>query len=245
MVHAQAGVEALHVVGVDRRLHVGPPELAAAVVVVGQGGGPAVFVEVEHALGVDMPGARLELGLYHPDAVFLVAHVFGVDVPSAGEQLFVAYAGVVDLVVVVRDVHLFLADDCPVVAVSRAVEQAVLVVHAEAAGAGGRVVANGGGAAHAALSGRVLPGLAGLGDGVDVLVADDDLAFLADRFEAGQQEVREDPFGVAEVMVGRRPDRIDLVVDLLEHLVAVGVVDRLHVGGFLGGGAALHGVVED
>ncbi|MNZ91615.1 hypothetical protein D3C78_1106060 [compost metagenome] len=84
-----------------------------------------------------------------------------------------------------------------------------------------------------------------MGDGVDVLVADDDLALLAHRFEVGQQEVREDAFRAAEVMVGRRPDRIDLVVDLLEHLVAVGVVDRLHVGGFLGGGTALHGVVED
>ena len=74
-------------------------------------------------------------------------------------------------VAAVRDVHLLLADELPVVAVDRAVEHRHVVVRSRAGGAGiRRVVREVGCEPHAALSRQVLPGAARLlqrVDGVD------------------------------------------------------------------------------
>ncbi|MNZ86449.1 hypothetical protein D3C78_1052690 [compost metagenome] len=234
----------LHLVGVDRCLHVSAPELAATVVVVGQGRGPGVLVQVHHTLGVHVAGTFLEGGLQHPDAVFFIAHVLRIDMAGGGQNLIGAYARIIDLVVVIRNVDFLFADDGPVVAVRGTVEQTVFVVHAETAGAGRRVVAHGRRATHPALTGAVLPGLTRGGGRVDELVTDDDLAFLAHRFQRGDQEVGENAVGCLQGSVRVGPDREDLVVDLFEYPLLVGVHHGLPVVGLFGGGAAGEGVVE-
>ncbi|MCY1443105.1 hypothetical protein D9M71_595040 [compost metagenome] len=83
----------------------------------------------------------------------------------------------------VGDVQLPLAHQRPVVSVGAAVEQAVFVDGAKAAGAVGMVVADGGCTAHPAVTRQVLPGLGRLQGRVDERMDENDLAALATRLE--------------------------------------------------------------
>ncbi|MNH13655.1 hypothetical protein D3C79_732340 [compost metagenome] len=144
----------------------------------------------------------------------------------------------------VRNVDFLLTDDGPVVAVWRTVEQAVFVVHAKTSRAGRRVITHGRCATNPALARAVLPGLARGGGRIDELVTDHDLAFLAHRFQGGEQEVGGYTVRGLQGFVRARPDREDLVVDLFQHLFLVGVHHRLAVVGLFSVGAPLQGMVE-
>src|SRR5258706_10599807 len=69
----------LRVVGLDQRELVRAPQVATAVVGIGQRDEVAVFVDEQAALGVDVRHAGLERGLDLPDAVQLVAQQLGLE----------------------------------------------------------------------------------------------------------------------------------------------------------------------
>ncbi|MNE24235.1 hypothetical protein D3C80_1175200 [compost metagenome] len=166
--------------------------------------------------------------------MFLVAHDVRVDVTGGGQDLLDVYVRLVDLVVVVRNVDLFFTDDGPVVAIRGAVEQAIFIIHPEAARTARRVVADGRRAAHAALPWGVLPGLPRFGGGVDELVTDHDLTLLAHGLQGGEQKVREDATGCVQGLFGVGPHRKNLVVDLLRHPIFVGIDHCLLVDSLFG-----------
>ena len=97
-------------------------ELAARVVRVGGDRHPAVLVDVEDALAVDVALARLQRRLDDPDAMQLPAHHVGIHVLRRGDVGRLRAVG--ELVVAVRNDHLLLADELEVEAVHRAVEHA-------------------------------------------------------------------------------------------------------------------------
>ncbi|MCY1446967.1 hypothetical protein D9M71_635630 [compost metagenome] len=90
-----AGLVALGVVGVIGGLHVGAPERATGIVVIGHHPTPAVFVDVDHPSRVDVPLARLQGALEHPDPVEFVADVVGVRMAERGGDVGDLEGGVV------------------------------------------------------------------------------------------------------------------------------------------------------
>ncbi|KFF35227.1 hypothetical protein G039_0311085 [Pseudomonas aeruginosa VRFPA01] len=141
--------------------HRHPPQVAPAVVLVHHRHAPAVLVEVQGALAVDMASAGLEPAFHHPDPVQLVAGVLRIEM-SGLDQILVFHLGTAEPVVVVGDVDFPLAYQRPVEAVRRAVEHVRIVHGAQPVGAAaGGVVGEQRGAADAALSRVVGPGLAG------------------------------------------------------------------------------------
>src|SRR5690606_1607207 len=112
------GLGLRRVVVVDHR---GPPQAATGVVVVPHDHQPAILAHVHVALVVQVTVVVLDIGFQHPYPPQLVAHVLGVDVAGC-QQVFICHLRRVDAIGVGRYVHLLLADDLPVVALARAVE---------------------------------------------------------------------------------------------------------------------------
>jgi hypothetical protein len=112
---------------------------------------------------------RLQRRLHHPDSMQLPAHEVGIEVIRLGD--FRCRLVIRESVRAVRDVHLLLADELPLVAIERAVEHRHVVVGSGARSTGvRRVVREIGSELHAALTRQVLPGAARLlqrVDGVD------------------------------------------------------------------------------
>ncbi|MCY1363161.1 hypothetical protein D9M69_499090 [compost metagenome] len=136
-------------------------QLTTCVIGLSGQGDPAVLVDVEGALGIDVAFARLQSGFHDPHAVQLPAHQIRVDVVRRGDvgRFFV----VVQLVGVVRNVHFLLADQLEVEAVHRPVEHPGVVVGGAAGGTGvRRFVGDIRGELHPALTRQVLPAATGL-----------------------------------------------------------------------------------
>ncbi|MCY1359384.1 hypothetical protein D9M69_459520 [compost metagenome] len=201
------------------------PQLATRVVDVGNQDLPAVLVDIEAALGVDVALAGFEGGLDDPHAVLLVTTQVRV------EMARLQHVGVFDAfarqpIGVVADQQFLFADQFPVVAIWRAVEAVGTVDHrlAEAV-AGTAVIAEGRGAAHPALPGVVLPRCAGRDHLVDWL--------LDQRYLAGITGGRDGPHAgeVQEVLVGG--EVLDALADRRECFLGDhGVVAfLLHSGG--------------
>ncbi len=140
------------------------PQLAAAIVArVDRDDVPAVLgidasrrAAARRCLGSPCRGFSVEI-TDHPDAVQLIAREVLVDVAGL-EDIGVLVGRIRELVRVVRDVHLALAQQLPLVAVRGAVVHAEVIVGAQAVGRGARiVVAHVGRQAHAALAGVVGP----------------------------------------------------------------------------------------
>ncbi|MOA12369.1 hypothetical protein D3C78_1323530 [compost metagenome] len=155
-------------------------QLATGVVLVGGQGEPAVFVQVEATLVVDVTGAGLQGAFHHPHAVLLPAHQLRIQMVRRGQRPGVLDVG--ERVGVVRHEHFLLADQLPVVAVQRAVEHVDVV---EGAGAGGarvrRVVGQARRQLDATLAGQVLPGATWVGQRVGRVLEHQRLADAAGR----------------------------------------------------------------
>ena len=181
MEHLAADVVALLVEQVQRVDHHRLPQLAAVVVVLGDGDVPAVFLDVEAPLAVDVAEALAQRGLDHPDAPQLVSHVVRVGVPGR-QQLILRQRGVVETVAVERHVHFLSPDQRPLEAVHGAVESQRVVDREEAAGAVGRVIADVRRLADAPRSGQVAPDAARRLGVVERFVDQRDRALVAHRF---------------------------------------------------------------
>ncbi|MNE72697.1 hypothetical protein D3C80_1686590 [compost metagenome] len=152
----------------------------------------------------------------------LVTHVIGIDVAFGSQQLVEFQARIIELVVVIGDIHLLLAEHLPLIAVGRAVEQAVLVHHAKATGTEGGVVRHGRRATHPTHARDVLPGLRWRGHGVGEGVSKNDLTFFARRLQGRHHGVSLYTGGTVDAFLGIVPHRIDLVVHGLKRALAVG-----------------------
>ncbi|MNR24922.1 hypothetical protein D3C85_1420390 [compost metagenome] len=119
-------VRRLHVIAVRHVREGSAVQLAIGVIFVGRQGDPAVLVEVEGALAVDVTLARLQGRLDDPDPVQLPTHQVGVDVVRRGDvgRLLV----VVQLVGVVRNIHFLLANQFEIKAVHGTGEDPGIVI---------------------------------------------------------------------------------------------------------------------
>ncbi|MNE65629.1 hypothetical protein D3C80_1611260 [compost metagenome] len=109
------GADALLVIVVGHALSY-PPQLPTAIVMVDKRCLPGVFIEIHVALGVDVAHARLEGAFHFPYPVQLVTRQVLVHVPRL-EDLVVLELWRRQVIVVVRDVHLLLANQLPVVTI--------------------------------------------------------------------------------------------------------------------------------
>ncbi|MCY1512764.1 hypothetical protein D9M68_472380 [compost metagenome] len=201
--HVQRGPGGRQVVVVLQVGHRYAPQLATAVVLVDHRGLPAVLVEVQGALGVDVAGARLQGAFHDPHAVQFVAGDGRVQVARL-QQVVVFDLGAGHLVVVVGNVDFLLAHQLPVVAVRRTVEHVGVIGGTQAVGGGDRrVVGEVRRAAHATLAGVVAPGLARFLDLVQGLVDQGRTTGQACR-ALGEGQVEEEDV----VQVGVRPFRV-------------------------------------
>ena len=194
--HLQGRAEERHVVVLVGVQFGEAPQLVAVVVLVDQMNPPAVLVDVEGAALVDVRGAVLERGVDHPYTMQFVASEVRVDV-SGLQHVLDLVVGAGDLVAVVRDVHLLLANQLPVVAIGGAVVHAEVVVGPQRVGGGAWIVIrHARRQTHAPLAGVVGPGLARVLDLVGVVVDQQDAAGQTGRILHDLQEVQQ-TFGVA------------------------------------------------
>ncbi|MNH14879.1 hypothetical protein D3C79_744800 [compost metagenome] len=120
-----------HVVTLQAVRLLDPPQFATPVIQVGAKDAPAVLIDIEHTLGINVPLARLQGRFHHPDPVHLIAQQILVEVVGL-DDVVVLEAAIGQLVGVVRHQHFLLAQQFPVVLVGRAVVQVDGVVGAQA-----------------------------------------------------------------------------------------------------------------
>src|SRR5690554_1126916 len=147
----------LHAVGFSNT-----PELTTAIVMIDYRCLPGIFVDVEVTLGVDVAFTFFKGRAHVPHAVQLIASQILIDVACL-DDLIVAETAINQLVGVVRNVHLFLANQFPVVTVRSAVEHVKVIGRTHAVSRGTRtIVSDLRGSTNATLAGVVDPGTTGL-----------------------------------------------------------------------------------
>src|SRR5690606_26703769 len=146
------------------------PELATAVVQLGLDDAPAVLIDIEATLTIDVALAGLEVGLDFPDPMQLVASQILVHMAGLDDVAVLDVAGA-DLVAVVRNVQLLLAHQSPFVAIRGATERVEVVGGTHAVGRGARaVIGYLRRTAYATLAGVVDPRLARFPDLIERIV---------------------------------------------------------------------------
>src|SRR5690606_6830337 len=123
------------------------------------GGLRARLVEVQGALGINMPRTRLQGALDYPDPMQFIARQRRIDMTNL-QQVAVFHVRAGDLVVVVGDVDFLLAQQLPVITIWCAVEHVGVIRRAQPLGGSNRrVVGQIRSASYTTLAGAVNPGL--------------------------------------------------------------------------------------
>ncbi|MNC45617.1 hypothetical protein D3C75_945930 [compost metagenome] len=95
-------------------------QLAVGIVLVGCQSDPSVFIQIEAALGVNVPCPRFERRLDHPHPMFFPTNELGGQMVGGHYRFQIAL--VRHTVSVVRNDHFLFAHQFPVIAIQRTVE---------------------------------------------------------------------------------------------------------------------------
>src|SRR5690606_36209795 len=203
------------------------PELATTVVQLGCDDGPAVFINIEATLAIDVALTGLEVGLDFPDPMQLVASQVLIHVARLDDVAVLDVAGA-DLVAVVGNVQLFLAHEGPVVTIRGATEHVEVGGGAHAVGRGARaIVGHLRCAAYATLTGVIYPRLARLLNLIERVMHQQHVAGQAGWRGYAWLEEQQDVLGAFGIEVRHETGIGGLILEMHQVVAAIGLRSSL------------------